>query len=168
MNMRTNNGRACSGWIAIAFLIGCLASTPAISDAPEIMVYKTPTCGCCGKWVKHLEEAGFSVQTRNMDDLSGLKEMHHLTPNISSCHTAIVDGYVVEGHVPAEVIFRLLKERPDVAGIAVPGMPAGSPGMEIPSGYVQPYEVLAFDEDGSTAVFARIGTDSDSDDSDSD
>jgi hypothetical protein len=143
-------------WVALG-VFSLLAGSPAHSDDPEITVYKTPTCGCCGKWIAHLEANGFSVTTQNRDNLSEIKAENHITPNISACHTAIVDGYVVEGHVPAEAIFRLLKERPDVAGITVPGMPAGSPGMEIPSGYVQPYEVLTFDADGNTEVFTTRG-----------
>jgi hypothetical protein len=142
--------------LLILGILWMLAGTPVpASDAPEITVFKTPTCGCCGKWVKHLEANGFDVTTKEMDDLSAIKAQNKIKPGLASCHTALVDGYVVEGHVPADVIFRLLKERPAVAGITVPGMPAGSPGMEM--GVIQPYEVLTFDADGNTTVFATRG-----------
>ena len=135
---------------------GLLFSSPGHGgEGPEIEVFKTPTCGCCGKWVAHLEASGFNVTTQNMNDLSQLKAENNVPPRLSSCHTAFVDGYVVEGHVPADVIFRLLKERPDVTGITVPGMPQGSPGME--TGHIQRYEVLTFDADGEITVFEIRG-----------
>ena len=103
-------------------------------------------------WVTHLEENGFRVETDNVLMLWRVRQQNGVPQAVSSCHTALVDGYVVEGHVPAEDIKRLLDERPDVAGIAVPGMPIGSPGMEGPN--PQPYDVLAFDEDGNLSHFA--------------
>ena len=120
----------------------------------KVVVYKTPTCGCCSKWVSHLREAGFEVEANDLTDLSSIKNHYGVRRAFSSCHTAIVEGYVVEGHVPAEHVQRLLEERPDVAGIAVPGMPIGSPGMEGPN--PETYEVLSFDKAGNTAVFAQI------------
>ena len=120
-------------------------------DAAEITVYKTPTCGCCGKWVDHLRENGFSVVTKTVDNVAPVKSANNLPPGLASCHTGIVDGYVIEGHVPAEVIKRLLEEKPDILGIAVPGMPPGSPGMEV--GYTEPYEILSFDAEGKTKVY---------------
>ena len=120
----------------------------------KIVVYKTPTCGCCSKWVDHLREAGFEVEANDLNDLSSIKNHYGVQRALSSCHTAIVEGYVVEGHVPAEHVARLLEERPDVAGITVPGMPIGSPGMEGPN--PQPYDVLSFDKEGHTEVFARV------------
>ena len=122
------------------------------SDAPAVTVYKTPTCGCCGKWAAHLQANGFDVTTKDLNDLSPIKAEQKVPPRLASCHTAIVDGYVIEGHIPADIIHRLLKERPPVVGLAVPGMPAGSPGMEV--GYKQPYQVLSFDEDGKIEVYA--------------
>lgn len=124
------------------------------SALPSVVVYKTPTCGCCGKWVDHLEAAGFTVETRDMNDLSPVKAQYGVQRAFSSCHTALVDGYVVEGHVPAEHVKRLLDERPPVAGLTVPGMPIGSPGMEGPN--PQSYDVLAFDANGATSVFAHV------------
>lgn len=120
----------------------------------KVVVYKTPTCGCCGKWVEHLRAAGFDVETHDLNDLSSIKSHYGVGRALASCHTAIVEGYVVEGHVPAEQVARLLEERPDVAGIAAPGMPIGSPGMEGPN--PQAYDVLSFDKEGQTEVFAHI------------
>lgn len=120
---------------------------------PEITVYKTPTCGCCTKWVDHLKENGLEVESVDVRDLNRLKATAGVTPELASCHTAMVDGYVIEGHVPAADIKRLLTERPEVGGVTVPGMPHGSPGME--TGRQDSYQVLTFDDDGNTRVFAR-------------
>lgn len=126
------------------------------SGGTVIEVFKTPTCGCCSLWVKHLEENGFTAKVTNMDDLSAIKKKHGVPPRASSCHTAVVNGYVVEGHVPAADIKRMLSERPAIAGLAVPGMPVGSPGMEVGT-TVQPYNVVSFDKTGETKVFASYG-----------
>ena len=126
----------------------------ASSDLPSVLVYKTATCGCCNGWVEHLRAAGFTVDARNTTDLMRVKIDAGVPTPMSSCHTAIVDGYVVEGHVPAEQVKRLLAERPDLVGIGAPGMPAGSPGMESSNG--KPYQVFSFDSQGNTAVFAEI------------
>ena len=123
-----------------------------IPAGTDVLVYKSPTCGCCAKWVDHLEAAGFTVQVEDVDDLRPIKAENGVTPELASCHTAIVDGYVIEGHVPADVIAKLLVERPDVRGLSVPGMPTGSPGME--GGTPEPYDVIAFDEGGNTSVYA--------------
>ncbi|MEX2528836.1 MAG: DUF411 domain-containing protein [Gemmatimonadota bacterium] len=120
-----------------------------------IMVYMSPTCGCCSGWVDHLREDGFTVETSLIQDMASVKQEYGIPPVMGSCHTALVDGYLVEGHVPAPDIRRLLDERPDVRGIAVPGMPMGSPGME--GAFSEPYEVLTFDTDGRTTVWARHG-----------
>lgn len=124
------------------------------TNNPTVVVYKSPTCGCCAKWVAHMEEAGFEVETHDMTDLSSIKANYGVGSGINSCHTAVVDGYVVEGHVPAEHVKRLLEERPDVTGLAVPGMPIGSPGME--GSYSEAYDVLTFDRAGKTTVFAHV------------
>lgn len=119
----------------------------------EIAVYKTPTCGCCSKWEDHLRNAGFDVSSRIVDDVNQVKNEKGVPFSLRSCHTAIVENYVVEGHVPADSIQKLLREAPqDVRGIAVPGMPIGSPGMEGPN--PEKYEVLSFGEAGEK-VFAR-------------
>ena len=117
-------------------------------------VYKSPTCGCCQKWVEIMEAEGFTVVTEDVVDMSFVKAEHGVQPNLQSCHTAIVDGYVIEGHVPADAIQQLLAERPAVTGLAVPGMPVGSPGMEVDGYGVKPFTVIAFDATGGTEAFA--------------
>jgi hypothetical protein len=137
--------------ILYALLATTAFSTAAAAD--PVRVYKSPTCGCCGKWVEHMRANGFEVQVQERDDLRLTKLLHGVPARLQSCHTAIVDGYVVEGHVPADVVRRLIEERPAVRGVAVPGMPMGSPGMEGP--VKQPYAVLTFDDDGNTQVYER-------------
>lgn len=124
-------------------------SAPA---APTLVVYKTPTCGCCKAWVSAMEDAGFTVEVHDVGDLAPVKHAAGVPSELQACHTARIGGYVVEGHVPAADIRRLLAERPDVAGIATPGMPVGSPGMEGP--YKDRYDVMTFGTDGRTTVFA--------------
>jgi hypothetical protein len=140
---------------ALATLVS--ASHPparVVPFAARITVFKDPNCGCCKSWVEHLRKHGFDVVTRDTSDLSGPKRTARVPEQLHSCHTAFVNGYVVEGHVPAADIQRLLREKPKVAGIAVGGMPAGSPGMEM-GGRADRYEVMAFNRDGSTRVYAR-------------
>ncbi len=131
------------------------ADAPAAlaGEPTTIKVYKDANCGCCNKWVEHLASNGFKVETMDMPDLSLLKQKHGVAAELQSCHTAIVDGYVVEGHVPADVIRKMLKERPSIAGLAVPGMPIGSPGME--GGTKERYDVLTFDRAGRTTIYSR-------------
>ena len=138
-----------AGMLPLA-LLAASCSKPA-EAAPIVTVYKTPTCGCCKSWVEHLEEHGFEVKTVDQTDLSGIKRQHGVPAAMESCHTGVVAGYAVEGHVPADVIRRLLKERPPVKGIAVPGMPQGSPGME--TGVKEPYEVYTFDRTGPKDIY---------------
>ncbi|HEY1303841.1 MAG TPA: DUF411 domain-containing protein [Vicinamibacterales bacterium] len=144
--------------VAIAFALLLTGATATLvgrqQQRPTVDVYKDPTCGCCSNWVEHLQANGFAVRTTNREDLADLKAKHGVPPRVRSCHMAIVNGYVVEGHVPANDIQRLLKERPAIAGVAVPGMPIGSPGMEVPGQKAQPFDVLSFDKDGQTRVFA--------------
>jgi hypothetical protein len=125
----------------------------ARADLPLVTVYKSPTCGCCTKWADHMEAAGFPVETVDVADLSAVKAEHGIPAEFGSCHTAVVGGYAIEGHVPAEDVKRLLAERPNAAGLAVPGMPTGSPGMEMPGRPAQPYEVLLV-QGGDATVFA--------------
>lgn len=125
----------------------------AVAAAPMV-VYKSPTCGCCRAWVDYLQAAGVTVESRDVADLAAVKDSLGLPQGLGSCHTARIGGYTVEGHVPVEDIARLLAERPDgVAGIAVPGMPTGSPGMEVPGRPADPYDVVAYG-DGGTRVWA--------------
>ncbi|MDA1090699.1 MAG: DUF411 domain-containing protein [Proteobacteria bacterium] len=129
-----------------------LTTRAAPAQSADIVVYKSPTCDCCKNWVAHMQRNGHSVKTQNLDDLDMIKKMAGVPEPLQSCHTAMVDGYVVEGHVPAKDVERLLTERPKARGIAVPGMPAGSPGM---GGQAEPYNVMLFQPDGSSSVYAR-------------
>jgi hypothetical protein len=121
-----------------------------------VTVYKSEGCGCCEKWVHHLQQAGFAADVHNLDNLGPTKERVGIPPAMGSCHTGVVGGYFVEGHVPAEDIKRLLREHPDAKGLTVPAMPVGSPGMEVP-GKSQPYDVFLVSKDGSTSVYAHHG-----------
>ncbi|HEU4830065.1 MAG TPA: DUF411 domain-containing protein [Gemmatimonadales bacterium] len=131
------------------------APAPAqeLAAAPVISVYKSPSCGCCKNWVEHVKAAGFTVEVHDVDNLSDIKADAGVPASARSCHTAIVGGYAIEGHVPAATIQRLLEEKPAIAGIAVPGMPVGSPGMEVPGQPADKYDVVAFKADGSTSVY---------------
>lgn len=134
-------------WLAMSW------AWTGIALAQEVTVYKSPTCGCCTKWVKHVQANGFTVAARDVPDVIPYKQKLGLPLGLGSCHTAVVDGYLIEGHVPAEDIRRLLAEQPEAKGLAVPGMPIGSPGMEGPR--KDPYEVLLIDKEGQTSVYAR-------------
>ena len=129
------------------------AATPAA--LPRMIVHKTPTCGCCGAWIEHMKKAGFAVDVRDMDDLGPVKERLGVPYAKGSCHTTEVGGYLVEGHVPAADIKRLLAEKPDARGLVLPGMPLGSPGMEVPEGRQQSFTVELVHHDGSTEPFAQ-------------
>lgn len=133
---------------------GSPAALPGGSDA-VVTVYKSPSCGCCTKWVEYLQANGFEVKTVDLDDLSEIKAASGVPRQLQTCHTAVVGGYVVEGHVPADALQKLLKEQPKVSGIAVPGMPVGSPGMEVPGTPAQSYDVIAWDKTGKTSVYAK-------------
>lgn len=127
---------------------------PVLATAAEAVdVYKSPSCGCCGKWVEHLQRAGFEVRTHEVGDVAAARTKLGMPERYASCHTAKVGGYAIEGHVPAEDVKRLLAERPKAIGIAVPGMPQGSPGMESPRPVS--YETLLVQRDGSSRVYAR-------------
>lgn len=130
--------------------------TPAASKV-IMQVYKSPTCGCCKAWVERMQTAGFDMRVTDLSEAALQKEKARLGvgDNLQSCHTAVVNGYVVEGHVPAADIQRMLREKPKVAGIAAPGMPRGSPGMEVPGGAKDPYDVIAFTKTGTTSVYAK-------------
>jgi hypothetical protein len=133
-------------------LLFCSPCWAAEDDVNAIVVYKSPSCGCCGNWVSHLRQNGFNVTAVNVEDVSEHKTKYGIPPRLGACHTAVIDGYVVEGHVPAIDIHRLLSERPEVLGLTVPGMPLGSPGMEMGDS-VQPFDVLAINKDGSVFIF---------------
>ena len=139
---------------AVTIVLGGFAVLKGLdsSDKPVITVYKSPTCGCCKKWVTHLEENGFEVKPVDTNEVSMMKAKYGVPGDLISCHTGLVNGYVVEGHVPAEEIKKMLKEKPEIAGLAVPGMPMGSPGME--GGRVDHYDIVAFQKDGKRSVYA--------------
>ena len=128
---------------------------PVQASLPEVTVYKSETCGCCNKWITHLENEGFNVVSHNVNDMNMIKEQSGLLPGLASCHTALVDGYVIEGHVPAADIKRLLLEKPDIVGLTAPGMPQASPGMQPEGLPPKGYDVIAFDKQGNTAVYSR-------------
>lgn len=137
--------------IAVALSVAFI-TVPVAAQTASVTVYKTPTCGCCTAWVDHLRANGFEVTAHDLDDVTPEKQRLGVPPGLVSCHTAVVDGYVVEGHVPAADIKRLLASRPAVIGIAVPGMPMGSPGMDY--GPAVAYDVIAFKPDGTLDLFA--------------
>ena len=139
--------------LAAATPAGAATAANPTATAPLVTVYKSPTCGCCSAWVDHLRENGFAVEVHDTEDLVPVKRANGVRPELESCHTARVGDYVIEGHVPADLIAKLLTEHPDVAGLAVPGMPMGSPGMEGPT--KEPYDVIAFRKDGGTSVYAH-------------
>lgn len=149
--------------IVLILSLLCLVSTSEVAaqdsgisqDLPKMAVHKRPDCNCCSRWVDHLKENGFEVSASDAPDLATIKDDASIPDSLRSCHTAFVGDYTIEGHVPAEVIKRMLQEQPDITGLTVPGMPIGSPGMEMPGREAESYEVIAFTKDGSTHVYAR-------------
>jgi hypothetical protein len=140
-------------WIVKTAVLGAALGTGfALAAAPlEVVVYKSPACGCCTDWVKHLRGRGFAVKVVEIADLVPVRQRFGVPDRLAACHTALIGGYVVEGHVPASTVKRLLAEKPPVVGVSVPGMPNGSPGME--GSTAEPFSVLAFDERGGAKVF---------------
>lgn len=138
--------------IALAAIPAVACSRPA--KATEVNVYKSPNCGCCGSWVENLRVGGLNVVVHEMEDVTPIARKAGVPDDARSCHTAIVDGYFVEGHVPASDIRKLLRDRPKARGIAVPGMPIGSPGMEQGS-HKDAYATLIVDRNGAVRMFAR-------------
>src|SRR5918999_358340 len=137
--------------LAAGVPLGAAGLSLGESDPPPpvaITVYKTPQCGCCRTWVDHLREHGFEVTTHDVDDISAIKTKLGVPSDLSSCHTGVAGSYVIEGHVPAADIQKLLTAKPKVAGVAVPGMPVGSPGMEVPGRKADKFDVVAFAKDG--------------------
>jgi hypothetical protein len=136
---------------ASACLLGVSAAARA-QQMPLVTVYKSPTCGCCGEWVKHMRANGFRVEAKDVADVGPIRRANGVPEALASCHTALVGGYAIEGHVPAADVKRLLRERPAVKGLSVPGMPIGAPGME--QGPPQRYATIAFDA-RSSRVYAQ-------------
>jgi hypothetical protein len=141
--------RGAAATVAAIFLPGSLRAAAGTA----MVVYKDPNCGCCTSWVQLMRGAGFDISVRDTADMAPIKRRYQVGPALASCHTALVGGYVVEGHVPADLIKRMLAEKPKVLGLAVPGMPVGSPGME--GSPKEAYNVLTFDAAGKTTVYAR-------------
>lgn len=136
------------------FLVGLMATTTSYAaELPVMTVYKSPTCRCCTKWVNYMRKQGFEVKAQDMKDLKSIKSISGVKREFASCHTATVGGYIVEGHVPAADVKRILAEKPEAKGITAPGMPMGSPGMEGPR--KDKYQVLTFDEKGISGVYAN-------------
>jgi hypothetical protein len=140
--------------LKILLSVGLLAiNIPVQAEkATAITVYRSPSCSCCGKWIAHLKQNNFIIKEIMSDDMDAIKKKHGVSDEMASCHTALVDGYVVEGHVPADDINALLKTKPDVVGISVPQMPSGTPGMEM-GDKKDPYNVISFDRANNYQVF---------------
>lgn len=139
----TSRKALAAGWVSAGAL-----------PLPTMIVYKSPSCGCCGEWVKHIKGAGFTVRVIDMEDLTRIKADAGVPAALESCHTALVGTYVVEGHVPADLVKKILAEKPKFLGLSVPGMVVGSPGME-QGNEKHPYNVVAFSRSGQTSVYAR-------------
>ncbi|HVM38782.1 MAG TPA: DUF411 domain-containing protein [Sphingomicrobium sp.] len=136
-------------------MLGCSAASESKPAArPRLVMYKDPNCGCCGKWGDAARRAGFIVAVADTADMMALKAKHGVPDALYSCHTSLVGGYVVEGHVPLAAVKKLLATRPKLKGIAVPGMPVGSPGMEVPGREPDKFEVVGFDAAGNVRRFA--------------
>lgn len=145
--------------LLLASLVAWAAPLAAEAPARSLKVYKSPTCGCCDKWIDHLRANGLGVEAENRRDMSTVKAMNGIPQEVASCHTGFIEGYFIEGHVPAAEVKRLLAERPKIAGLAVPEMPIGSPGMEGPR--PERYQVYAIGSDGTKSVWSRHGREGD-------
>jgi hypothetical protein len=142
-------------FLAIALLVfnADIRAESLSADKPvDIVVYRSPSCNCCGKWMEHLKKNNFNVKDIVTHDVQAIKNKYGVSEEMASCHTAMVDGYVIEGHVPATDIMKLLKTKPKIVGISVPGMPSGTPGMEM-GGKKDPYNVMSFDRENHYQVF---------------
>ena len=158
MTVRPLSRRRLIGMAAAALALPTAALATSKTSLPLVEIWKSPTCGCCGEWIKHLEANGFMTRVNLVPDTAGVRKRVGFDEKHGSCHTALVQGYALEGHVPAREVKRLLKERPTgVVGIAVPGMPLGSPGMDLPSygGRKMPYDVVLVKRDGTSQVYQR-------------
>jgi hypothetical protein len=139
--------------IGLALLASARPALAAAPTAPALEVWKVRGCGCCSAWARRFEQAGFTVTMHELDDVAPVRAAVGVPADLAGCHTAKVEGYAVEGHVPVEDVQRLLAERPAILGLAVPGMPVGSPGMEVEGEPAEPFRVYAFAVDGSRRVF---------------
>lgn len=137
-------------------MMGMSLNIAAEDKAPNMTVYRSPTCGCCGKWLNHAEKSSFKINDVISDDMQAIKARYGVPDKLASCHTVLIDGYIIEGHVPAEDIQKLLQTKPNIVGLAAPGMPMGSPGMEMGDNK-DVYQVMSFDKEGRYQVFATHG-----------
>ena len=135
--------------LLLALMAGVISFSALAAE--QMTVYKSKYCGCCQAWIKHLEENGFEVKVVETEQIQPIKEKYGITSKLASCHTGVVNGYVVEGHVPAADVHKLLKDKPAIRGLTAPGMPQSAPGMDIPG---QPYEVLSISNEGETQVWS--------------
>ncbi len=156
MGLRNRNSKITNFILVPAMVLGFAAvmavAAPGVAQAVEITVYKSAQCMCCGNWVSYMRRRGYKMTVHNMDNLDTVKKMAGVPDLLQACHTALVKGYVIEGHVPAEDVARLLAERPKARGIAVPGMPMGSPGME--GRRAERYHVVMFGGAGGAKIFS--------------
>lgn len=155
MSRRSFVGQAAGLGLALAGGKSLWAAMPGSAGGPKMTIYMSPTCGCCAKWVDHVKAAGFEPVVYEEQDMDTVKESLGVPRDMRSCHTAQVDKYLIEGHVPAEDIRKLLAQKPRAAGLAAPGMPASSPGMAVPGAPHEPFDVLLFQRDGKSEVFAK-------------
>lgn len=149
-----NRFTAIAGVVLLLASLNAAAVEETAVDKATVAVYRSPTCRCCGRWIQHLKENHFAIKDIVTHDLQAIKQQRAVPEHLASCHTAVVDGYVIEGHVPASDIEKLLRTRPNVVGIAAPGMPLGSPGMEV-GGRQDDYVVVSFDSEGHYEVFTE-------------
>ena len=152
--------RECLIWIIATLVVasGCPAAAMAATNGEEVVVFRSAYCECCEAWESHMAEAGFVVQDHISDDIDGIKKAMGVPADAVSCHTASVAGYVVEGHVPAVSIQRMLRERSEIKGLAAPGMPMGSPGMEVDGMTADPFSVFAIAKNGTMVEFDSYGS----------
>lgn len=147
--MHTRRSFLIAAAAAVVVRRNVFAETP-----PSVMtVYKDPNCGCCSKWIEHMSKNGFVITVRDVSSMDEIKKTMRVPAALQSCHTGVIDRYVIEGHVPADVVKKFIAAKPTAIGLAVPGMPSGSPGME--GGRVDKYDIVSFDRDGKTTVFAK-------------
>ncbi|MGL5445948.1 MAG: DUF411 domain-containing protein [Rhabdaerophilum sp.] len=139
--------------LTLSLLAATIATPLAATARPSVVVHRSPTCGCCGAWANYLRRAGFAVTIVNEDNLAPMKLRAGVPTSLQSCHTAFIQGYVVEGHVPIEAIEKMLALSPPILGIAVPDMPGGSPGMEVLGMKPDPFKVISFAKGGEQSVF---------------
>ena len=154
-NTVNNNSAVANDNISQATLVNVWdkETEPNYSGKTEMTVYRSPSCGCCGAWVDHAQKHGFKIEDIKTEEMKAIKQQHNVPAELASCHTTIIDGYVMEGHIPADDIKRFLVQKPDdLVGLAVPGMPIGTPGMEARD-IKQPFQVLAFNDKGDVKVF---------------